>query len=102
MITRDFQPLYEKAHTCAPPPLHVYDPHAVHSAWHPVRPPMMAAQHPGPVMVTIPAPAGSALGDDPTDPARQTVTRARCTGMIARLEVQAAGGRAVAQGGIRL
>jgi hypothetical protein len=53
-------------------------------------------------MVTIPAPPGQLLGDDPTDPAAQTVKRSATVGMVARLNVRPAGYSSVAGGSVRL
>jgi hypothetical protein len=87
MITRSFS-RHGYSHGCdgAPPPLHVYSEAAEHAAWHPLgRPDTPAGHHPGPVMVTIPQPAAAQLGDDPTDPAAQTMPRIHTAGMVGRL-----------------
>lgn len=89
-------------HTCdgAPPPLHVADSGTALARWHPLPRPVMAPQDLGPWHVRIPAPAGAALGDDPTDPAAQTMSRASTTGMIGRLNLAVAG-RSVSHSGVR-
>jgi hypothetical protein len=86
----------------APPPLHAYSAEAEHAAWHPLARVPLSAVPGGPDMVTIQAPLSAQLGDDPTDPARQTVKRSVCAGMIARLNIGPAGYSAVAGSGIRL
>lgn len=85
MITREFGPAWKAACISAPPPLHVYSPQAEHAAWHPLRPADVAPAVPGPVVVHIPAPAGAALGEDPTDPASHSRPRWATRGMFARL-----------------
>lgn len=103
MITRDgFGADYAAGCQGAPPPLHVYSAEAEHASWHPLHRPQLRPAHPGPVMVTIPSPLGSELGDDPTDPARQTVKRSHTTGMVARLNLGPAGYSSVAGQGVRL
>lgn len=103
MITREqFGSDYRAGCEGAPPPLHVYSEQAVHAAWHPLQRPVLCPQPPGPDMVTIPAPPGQLLGDDPTDPAAQTIKRTRTTGMVARLNLEPAGYSSVAGGSVRL
>ena len=75
-----------------PPPLHVYSPEAEHAAWHPLAEVRLMPQHPGPVMVHIPAPGGFA-GDDPTDPTAQTLPRVPTIGMVGRLHQTGTAGR---------
>ncbi len=79
MMSRGIRHAYTGCDWQAPPPLMTYDPAYQAAAWYPVNGngfrDTMSAQHPGPVMVAIPSPAGNALGDDPTDPARQTYRR---------------------------
>lgn len=70
-----------------PPPLHIYDTEHIAANWHPLERIILYPQHPGPVLVMIPQPAGAALGDDPTDPAAQTNPRKQCSGMIGWLNV---------------
>lgn len=102
MVSRCFCDIgYRHTSDGAPPPLHVADSETAHARWFPLRRPFLAPQHPGPVHVRIPAPAGAALGDDPTDPAAQTERRASTTGMIGRLNITVAG-RSVAHSGIRI
>ena len=72
------------AASCAgmPPPLHVYDTESIAAAWHPLERPDIRPTPPGPIMVLIPQPAGTELGDDPTNPAAQTAPRKQCAGMV--------------------
>jgi hypothetical protein len=103
MITREqFGADYRAGCQGAPPPLHVYSAEAEHAAWHPLARPVMHPHAPGPVMVTIPAPPGQLYGDDPTDPAAQTVKRTPTVGMVARLNIHPAGYSSVAGSGVRL
>ena len=93
MISRDLGRFgYTLAGQYNPPPLHVYSPEAEHAAWHPVQRARFAPQHPGPVMVHIPAPGGFA-GDDPTDPTAQTIPRVPTIGMIGRFHAVGTRGR---------
>jgi len=73
-----------------PPPLHVYDTESEMANWHPYVRPVLRPTVPGPVMVTAATlgGAGSQLGDDPTDPARQDQPRIPTTGMIGRFHAQ--------------
>lgn len=102
MFTRDVSDIGYR-HTCdgAPPPLHVADSQMAMARWWPLPRPDLAPQHPGPIHVNLPWPQGAALGDDPTDPAAQTLPRASTTGMIGRLNIQVAG-RSVTEAGVRL
>jgi hypothetical protein len=78
----------------APPPLHVYDTESEAAQWYPPVRPALFPQPPGPIMVKIPSPVGGGeqLGDDPTDPARQSRKRFTCNGMIGRLNVPGGAG----------
>ena len=85
MISRNFHDLGWAAGCAqAPPPLHVYDTQSIAAAWHPLPRVTLLPQHPGPEMVKVPAPGGFA-GDDPTDPAGQTIPRISTMGMCGRL-----------------
>lgn len=92
MITRDFG---DGGWACGPagnpPPLHVYDTESEAANWHPYERPFIRPTVPGPTMVSIPSPQGNELGDDPTDPTRQTVRRIPTTGMVGRLHMQVRG-----------
>jgi len=87
VITRGFDQNYSEGCEDAPPPLHVYQPSAQHAAWHPLGHPAdaMPQQSGGPVLVTIPQPGGTALGDDPTNPAASTWPWSKTAGMVGRL-----------------
>ena len=103
MITREgFGAGYKAGCQGNPPPLHVYSAAAEHAAWHPLGRTALRPAPPGPDMVHIPSPLGSELGDDPTDPLRQTVKRSATVGMIARFHVGAARFSSVASAGVRL
>ncbi len=94
MITRGFGNAYHVHDWEAPPPLMTHDPRYEAANWHPLQPvrEAMSAQHPGPVMVVIPAAGGNGLGDDPTDPARQTYRRFACNpGLMAGFHVRVSG-----------
>jgi hypothetical protein len=67
-----------------PPPLHVYDTESIAANWYPYERPAILPTPPGPIIVQIPQPSGSALGDDPTDPGAQSAPRMQCSGMIGR------------------
>lgn len=84
MMTRDFGHGGWAA-GCAnnPPPLHVYDTESEAANWHPLERPYLRPT-PGMIPVQIPQPAGTALGDDPTNPGAQTAPRMQCSGMIGR------------------
>jgi len=68
----------------APPPLHVYDTESIAANWYPYVRPVLFPTPPGPIAVTVPTPMGADLGDDPTDPARQSVPRMATNGMVGR------------------
>lgn len=86
MITRDFgDGGWAAGCENSPPPLHVYDTESQAANWYPYERPRIRQTHPGPTMVHIPQAAP--FGDDPTDPASQTIPRARFTGMIGRAGV---------------
>lgn len=83
MMTRDItQSTYRAGCEGAPPPLHIVDDNP-QSAWWPLARPDLHPLPPGPSMVTIPSPAP--FGDDPLDPANQTVPRHPTFGMVGRL-----------------
>jgi hypothetical protein len=85
MMTRDFgHGGWAAGCQYNPPPLHVYDTESIAANWFPYERPFIRPVAPGPVLVQIPQPAGSALGDDPTDAGAQTVPRVVCEGMIGR------------------
>lgn len=83
MITRGFRSNHLTWVPWAPPPIHVYDPEAEAAAWHPLTRPVLRPTPPGPEMIRIPIAAP--FGDDPTDPAAQTIPRIPTHGMIGRL-----------------
>jgi hypothetical protein len=89
MMTRDVSDLgYAAGCEGAPPPLHVHDTQSARAAWYPLPRIRLAPQPPGPIMVKNPGAMRSELGgvgDDPTDPAAQTIPRVRTDGMIGRL-----------------
>jgi hypothetical protein len=89
MLSRDFgNGGWAAGCASAPPPLHVYDTESVAANWYPYQRPDMLPLPPGPVMVAIPSPVGSPdVGDDPTDPARQSVKRFTCNGMAGRFNI---------------
>jgi hypothetical protein len=66
-----------------PPPLHVYDTQSEAANWHPLPRPFLRGTPPGPFMVRIPLAAP--WGDDPVDPANQTMPRVKTNGMVGRL-----------------
>jgi hypothetical protein len=82
MITRGFNSTYRAGCAGAPPPLHITDDNPA-SAWFPAERPDLIDQPPGPVMLYIKTPAP--FGDDPLNPAAQTVPRHATMGMIGRL-----------------
>ena len=89
MITREFGHGGWKA-ACggAPPPLHVHATENPEANWYPAVRPALRPQPPGPEMIHIPIAAP--FGDDPLDPAAQTVPRYGTAGMIARLNHEGA------------
>ena len=92
MISRDFGNTYAPGCQSAPPPLHIYDTDTMAENWCPYQRPALFAA-PGITAVLVPTPMGSDLGDDPTDPARQSVRRFRTNGMAGRFNIsQGAGG----------
>jgi len=86
MISRDWGNTYGAGCANAPPPLHIYDTDTVAENWHPYERPVLFAA-PGITQVLIPTPQGSELGDDPTDPARQSLRRVQFNGMMGRFNV---------------
>lgn len=89
VLNRDFgNGGYAAGCASAPPPLHVYDTESEAANWYPYERPVMFPT-PGMVLVPIPSPVGSGeqLGDDPTDPSRQSKRRFTCNGMVGRFNV---------------
>lgn len=84
MITREFDGhAWKAACATAPPPLNVHNDENPAANWFPAQRPALATHPAGPTMVRIPIAAP--FGDDPLDPANQTVPRLPCAGMIGRL-----------------
>lgn len=73
-----------------PPPLHVHDDNP-QANWYPLARPYLRPTPPGPTMVRIPIVAP--FGDEPDNPANQTLPRVPSPGMIARLNFRTAVGR---------
>ena len=74
-----------------PPPLVTYTQGAEAAAWHPLpRPVLRPAPAPGQHVFRIPT---VPFGDDPTNPAEQTVPRRATTGMVGRLHEKGAKGQ---------
>lgn len=86
MITRKFgDGGYAAACQYNPPPLHVYDTESEQARWFPLRRPFLRATPPGPTMIY--QPIAAPWGDDPTNPAQQTITRFGTHGMVPRLNM---------------
>lgn len=84
MITRKLHDAgYAASCQYNPPPLHVYDTDSEAAAWHPLERPFLRATPPGPTMIY--QPIAAPWGDDPTNPAQQTLPRFTAHGMVSRL-----------------
>ena len=73
-----------------PPPLHVADTQTARANWYPYERPILAPQHPGPVMVIIPGLEADQYGEDPTDPSRCHSPRQATGGIAARFNARMA------------
>lgn len=99
MITRDIgDGGWQAACAGTPPPLHAHRHDNPAACWYPLPRIVLAPQPPGPVMIRIPVVAP--FGDDPTDPAAQTVPRFGTSGMIGWLNPRK-GPRTVHPAGVR-